>query len=300
MLIFGPLDLEDDVHGDPIPFFQVKPFESDWSFYSQPRPVEEHNPDALLDFATDPILGVYSSSSPTNIPFPTDAISSFSGYQDTHLSPDQATFSPTPFSPTPLAALHPLPQSPFDGSYPVPSWSFYPDLGAQSSSSPTNIPFPTDTTSSYQDTHFSPDQAAFSPTSFATLHPHPLPRSPSFDGTYSVPSWASRLWDAPSAHRTQTPLTRPFVRHSPSTNTTLRGKAGERVSEQDDLPNTTIRKRKRKRKSKAMIQGKEITISGGHLTNVEGDYHEHINRYVIEKAPTYRRYLDAIPGQCYL
>ena len=56
----------------------------------------------------------------------------------------------------------------------------------------------------------------------------------------------------------------------------------------------------RKRKSKSMIQGKEITISGGNLTNVEGDYHEHNNTYVIEEALTYRGYLDIIPGQCNL
>ena len=57
----------------------------------------------------------------------------------------------------------------------------------------------------------------------------------------------------------------------------------------------------RKRKSKSMVQGKEITISGGNLTNVEGNYHEHNNyTYVIEETPTYRRYLDAIPGQCCL
>jgi hypothetical protein len=113
-----------------------------------------------------------------------------------------------------------------------------------SSSLPINIPSPTDTNSSfigYQGhTQFSPDPAAFSPTSFAALHP--LPRSispPSLDDTYSVrprvqsvmsprdmslqtPSWASQLWDAPSAHRTQTSLARPSVRHSPLTETTLR------------------------------------------------------------------------------
>ena len=118
------------------------------------------------------------------------------------------------------------------------------DLSAHSPSLPINIPSPTDTTSSfigYQGhTQFSPDQAAFSPTSFAALHP--LPRSispPSLDETYSVrprvqsvmsprdmslqtPSWASQLWDAPSAHRTQTSLARPSVRHSPLTDTTLR------------------------------------------------------------------------------
>ena len=123
-------------------------------------------------------------------------------------------------------------------------WINDPDLGPHSPSSPIPIPSPTDTTSSfigYQgDTHFSPDQAAFSPTSYAALHP--LPRSispPSLDETYSVrprvqsvmsprdmslhtPTWASQLWDAPSAHRTQTSLARPSVRHSPLTDTTLR------------------------------------------------------------------------------
>jgi hypothetical protein len=68
-----------------------------------------------------------------------------------------------------------------------------------------------------------------------------LPRSispPSLDETYSVrprvqsmsprdmsmhtPIWASQLWDAPSAHRTQTSLARTSVRHSPLTDTTLR------------------------------------------------------------------------------
>ena len=124
-------------------------------------------------------------------------------------------------------------------------WINDPDLGAHSPSSPINIPSPTDTTTSsfigYQGhTQFSPDPAAFSPTSFAALHP--LPRSispPSLDETYSVrprvqsvmsprdmslhtPTWASQLWDAPSAHRTQTSLARPSVRHSPLTETTLR------------------------------------------------------------------------------
>ena len=123
-------------------------------------------------------------------------------------------------------------------------WINDPDLAVHSPSSPISIPSPTDTTSSfvgYQDhTQFSPDPTAFSPTSFAALHP--LPRSispPSFDETYSVrprvhsvmsprdmslhtPTWASQLWDAPSAHRTQTSMARPSVRHSPLTDTTLR------------------------------------------------------------------------------
>ena len=122
-------------------------------------------------------------------------------------------------------------------------WINDPDLNVHSASLPINIPSPTDTTSfiGYQGhTQFSPDPAAFSPTSFAALHP--LPRSispPSVDESYSIrprvqsvmsprdmslqtPTWASQLWDAPSAHRTQTSLARPSVRHSPLTETTLR------------------------------------------------------------------------------
>ena len=55
-----------------------------------------------------------------------------------------------------------------------------------------------------------------------------------------------------------------------------------------------------KRKSESMIQGKEITISGGKLTNVEGDYHEHNTTYVIEEAPMYRGCLETLKGQYYL
>jgi hypothetical protein len=121
-------------------------------------------------------------------------------------------------------------------------WINDPDLGPNSSSSPIPIPSPTDTSTSsfigYQDhTRFSPDPTTFSPTSFAALHP--LPRSmspPSFGENYSArprvhsvisprdmslhtPVWATQLWDAPSALRTQTSLARPSVRHSPLTDT---------------------------------------------------------------------------------
>ena len=75
------------------------------SLYS---PVEEHNPS--LDLAVwnnDPDLSSHSPSSSISIPSHTDTTSSFIGYKgDSHFSPDQAAFSPT-F----LAALHPLPRS---------------------------------------------------------------------------------------------------------------------------------------------------------------------------------------------
>jgi len=44
--------------------------------------------------------------------------------------------------------------------------------------------------------------------------------------------------------------------------------------------------------SKSMFQGKEILISGGKLTHVGGDYHEHITIYVIDEAPTYLKTLQ--------
>ena len=46
----------------------------------------------------------------------------------------------------------------------------------------------------------------------------------------------------------------------------------------------------------SMIQGKKITITGGKLTNVGGDYHEH-NTYVIEESATRPKYLKRILGQ---
>lgn len=111
-------------------------------------------------------------------------------------------------------------------------------------SSPIPIPSPSEASSSsfmgYQDTVFPSDaafnDAAFSPTSFAALHP--LPRSmspPSIDASHTArlrvhsvmsprdtplhpPAWAAHLWDAPSApQRTQHLLTRPAIRHSPLT-----------------------------------------------------------------------------------
>ena len=119
----------------------------------------------------------------------------------------------------------------------VTGWINDPDFGAYSSSSP--IPIPSPTTSSfagYQDhTRFSPDPTAFSPTSFAALCP--LPRSispPSFHEAHSLRprvhsvmsprdmSLHTPTWDAPSAHRTQSSLAHPSVRHSPLTDNSLR------------------------------------------------------------------------------
>ncbi|KAF9569267.1 hypothetical protein CPC08DRAFT_701777 [Agrocybe pediades] len=124
------------------------------------------------------------------------------------------------------------------------AWINEPDLN--SPSSPVAIPSPLDTNLSasssylgYQD-QFSPD-AAYSPATFAAMHPLPRSMSPpsSFEEARSAvmrprvqsvvsprdvsmhtPPWATQLWDAPSAHRTQNLLSRPSIRHSPLTDTT--------------------------------------------------------------------------------
>ena len=124
------------------------------------------------------------------------------------------------------------------------TWINDPDLsGMNSPSSPIPIPSPLSDTnlsaaSSFAAYHdqppFSPD-AAFSPTTFAALHPLPRSVSPAspFEDARTVrprvhsvvsprdmslqpPSWATQLWDAPSPHRTPN-LTRPSIRHSPMT-----------------------------------------------------------------------------------
>ena len=45
-----------------------------------------------------------------------------------------------------------------------------------------------------------------------------------------------------------------------------------------------------------MIQGEEITISGGKLTNVQGDYHEHNTTYVNQSL-TNRKIMGFFKGQ---
>jgi len=126
------------------------------------------------------------------------------------------------------------------------TWINDPDLN--SPSSPIAIPSPLDSnlssSSSYLGYHdqFSQD-AAFSPATFAAMHPLPRSMSPpsSFeegrsaamrprvqsvvsprDVSMHAPTWASQIYDPPSAHRTQNLMTRPSIRHSPMTDTTLR------------------------------------------------------------------------------
>jgi hypothetical protein len=191
-LIFGPLDLE-DVHS-----IQWDPFSEIDADVKPPYNYSSFSTMSHYEFGPSPANGYYDSGS---------------------------LYSPV--------EEHNPASLDFNG------WINDPDLGAHSPSSPINIPSPTDTTWVNGHTQFSPDSAAFSPTSYAALHPLPRSISPSLDETYSIrprvqsvmsprdmslhsPAWASQLWDAPSAHRTQTSLARPSVRHSPLTDTTLR------------------------------------------------------------------------------
>lgn len=110
------------------------------------------------------------------------------------------------------------------------TWINDPDL---SPSSPIPIPSPTDTNfSTSPSSYVAFTDPNFSPAAFAALHPLPRSISPpsSFEDNlmarprvHSVvsprdmtPSWATQLWDAPSAQRT---ISRPSVRHSPLTTT---------------------------------------------------------------------------------
>ena len=114
------------------------------------------------------------------------------------------------------------------------TWINDPDL---SPSSPIPIPSPTDTTfSTSPSSYVAYTDPNFSPAAFAALHPLPRSMSPpsSFEdnlmarprvhsvvsprdmSSLQTPSWATQLWDAPSAQRT---ISRPSVRHSPLTTT---------------------------------------------------------------------------------
>ena len=202
-LIFGPLDLE-DVHSihPTSPSFQWDSYPDIDPDVKQPYPYSSFSTMSHYEFGPSPTNSYYDSGT---------------------------LYSPVEEH-NPAAALD------------LGIWINDPDLAPHSPSSPVAIPSPTDTTSSfigYQDhTRFSPDATPFSPASFAALHP--LPRSispPTFEDNYSArprvhsvmsprdmslhtPAWASQLWDAPSALRTQTSLARPSVRHSPMTDTT--------------------------------------------------------------------------------
>ena len=114
------------------------------------------------------------------------------------------------------------------------TWINDPDL---SPSSPIPIPSPTDTNfSTSPSSYVAYTDPNFSPASFAALHPLPRSISPpsSFEdnlmarprvhsvvsprdmSSLQTPSWATQLWDAPSAQRT---ISRPSVRHSPLSTT---------------------------------------------------------------------------------
>ncbi|KIM46420.1 hypothetical protein M413DRAFT_65005 [Hebeloma cylindrosporum] len=143
------------------------------------------------------------------------------------VKPTTYSFSTFDFSPQPYDPY----QEPLDD---LATWINDPDL---SPSSPIPIPSPTDTNFSVSPSSYvAYTDPNFSPSSFAALHPLPRSISPpsSFEdnpmarprvhsfvsprdmSSLQTPSWATQLWDAPSAQRT---ISRPSVRHSPLTTT---------------------------------------------------------------------------------
>ncbi|CAA7260084.1 unnamed protein product [Cyclocybe aegerita] len=112
------------------------------------------------------------------------------------------------------------------------TWINDPDLSAMNSPSspihpiPTSPPPPPSSPSTTPPP--SPPMPAFPPLPSPPSTPSPAPYRPppplrtpaphdSEDMSLHTPSWAAHLWDAPSAHRTQTSITRPSIRHSPLT-----------------------------------------------------------------------------------
>ncbi|TFK43764.1 hypothetical protein BDQ12DRAFT_662349 [Crucibulum laeve] len=208
-MIFGPLEFDDGpiLHSSS-PNFHWDPFTD-------------------VDTDVKPVYGC-SSLSPTHYEFTNSQISPSSSYYDSGVySPDDLHSSPT-----------------LEDNLYLANWINDPDIASiPSPSSPITIPSSADIQQSsfvaYNEHGHFPTDGAFSPTSFAALHPLPRSISPpsSFDdgrplrqrvnsisprdSSLHTPSWASQLWDTPSSLRTPT-LVRPSVRHSPLSDTTLR------------------------------------------------------------------------------
>jgi hypothetical protein len=216
-LIFGPIDLDDNLHNPSSMGIH-------WDPYSSQDMESTKSP-----FAFDTIPAYeYGPSEPS----PTGS------YYESHATfynPDGVKNSP----------------SLEDNLYM--NWINDPDFSAPSPSSPISIPSPLDVTtqssttassfSAFNDhSQFSPTDPLFSPSTFAALHPLPASVSPSSsfedphhplrqrvsslnpaDMSVSKPTWASHLWDAPSSSlRTPHSLVRPSVRHSPLSDATVR------------------------------------------------------------------------------
>ncbi|KAF5387823.1 hypothetical protein D9615_000623 [Tricholomella constricta] len=209
-MLFGPFDFED--------------FATPTSPGPSWNPFTDMDDDVKpsYDFAASPSLPIYSLD-------PSQSSPADSGYFD---STGSYAIRVQKSSPPP------------DGNLILSNWINDPELSLASPSSP--IPIPSSATipqasSSFvpfpERLHF-PQNAAFSPTEFAALHPLPRSMSPSssFEDHYSprqrvesispqdtslhTPSWASHLY-VPRALRSST-SSRPSVRHSPFCDTTVR------------------------------------------------------------------------------
>ncbi|KAF8663479.1 hypothetical protein AX16_001047 [Volvariella volvacea WC 439] len=210
-MIFGPIDMEDTT-----------------TTYREP----------VVPYSWDPFGDPDAEMKPT-YPFPTSPVMPMSPYSFgvSHSSPPDSYYDPNPMD---------EPKSPhFDnGSY-LSHWindsevSYIP-------SSPIPIPSSIASTSQSQsfvayNDHTSFPSGAFSPTTFAAMHPLPRSVSPSSsfddrvqhfqqpsinsvspqDMSLQAPGWATSLWDGPSSLRSPSAV-RPSVRHSPLTDSTIR------------------------------------------------------------------------------
>lgn len=208
-MLFGPLDFEESPYHETTPSYP-------WGDTFHENEIE---PDVK------PIFGF--PGTPSSPPF------------DYHPSPTDSYYeSGGMYSPE-------MKESPsFDNNLYMQNWINDPDIQLMASpSSPIPIPSTPDTSQSppfvaFRDNAYFPQDSAFSPTSFAALHP--LPSSPTtFEDRMSAqrqrvnsvspqdialhtPSWASSLWDSPSPSSLRTPSSsRPSVRHSPLNDNTV-------------------------------------------------------------------------------
>lgn len=212
-MLFGPLDFEDFA----LP--SSPPAPAHWDIMHD----LDNDVKPMYDFSSSPLSPNYgidvSQSSPTD-----------SGYYDSAESYGMRIMKNSP---------------PPDSHLFLSNWINDPELSMSSPSSPIPIPTSSSIPQSSSFIAFAepipfPRMGVFSPTEYAALHPLPRSMSPpsSFEDHYSpirqrmdsispqdtslhTPSWASQLWDTPSAIRSPS-FSRPSVRHSPLSDTTVR------------------------------------------------------------------------------
>jgi len=224
-LIFGPLDLDDNLH------ISNNTMAMHWDPYSI---------DAKSTYSFDTIVPMSSYEYG-----PADPTANCYDQVHNYYNPDPVKNSPS-----------------LEDNLYLANWINDPDLSAPSPSSPISIPSPLDMQSStaassfsaFSDqAHYPSNDSVFSPSAFAALHPLPASVSPpsSFedhnpirqrvnslnpaDMSLPKPSWASHLWDAPNALRPPS-IMRPSVRHSPLSDGTLRQRVPMRRGSRSSRP----------------------------------------------------------------